>query len=82
MPALALPAARVVREEKGGTVRLSYARPDGGREHLLVRTGATRVTALYAHEGLCGRLLHATGRSWPAAAAAPALGARIRRVLT
>jgi hypothetical protein len=80
-PAGVLPEG-AVRAVVGGTVRLTWDRPDGARLEMSLTRGERRTSSVYAFTGFCGRLLTVSARSWGNGQPEPKLGAVMRKALT
>jgi hypothetical protein len=70
-----------VRAVIGGTVRLTYDRPDGVRLEMSLTRGERRTTSVYAVTGPDGRLAVVSARSWANGQPEPDLGEAMRKAL-
>lgn len=70
-----------VRAVIGGTVRLTYDRPDGARLEMSLTRGARRTSSVFAVTDPEGRLVAVSARSWANGQPEPELGTRLREAL-
>ncbi|MET7363218.1 hypothetical protein ABZS76_32940 [Streptomyces sp. NPDC005562] len=75
------PAPAPTRVVTGGTIRLTYDRPDGARLEMSLTRGATRTTTLFAVAAPSGQLFAVTARSWANDAEEPMLAREVRTAL-
>lgn len=78
IPVLPEGAQRVVI---GGTVRLTYDRPDGARLEMSLTRGTHRTSSMFAVTGPDGRIAAVSARSWANTAPEPELGSTVREAL-